>query len=247
MNLKKPSLILAMLTTGLITLGAQNNTETLQPHMQEALKNIGAASFLPFKDFAEKTIVYDKSPDILKPAPAVKVVFNVLPYDNSKVIPSRITYQSAPQEVLVAVLQNLRQFFNNEKDILYQTLIIGPHINETFRLNDTFNTLSKNTAGLTFRTNGIDEIVYSKVLSGDYDRIAAANFIKNLVKPLAAVNIRKLNQYELDWYWTIISYDIFEPVFVLETNGKSYLLHFANQQLFYIDDISGINWKKDKL
>lgn len=53
-------------------------------------------------------------------------------------------------------------------------------------------------------------------------------------------SIRKLFQPELLYYWSIISFDITEPLLVIETKKRNYILNFmlsnGKLTLFWLDE-----------
>lgn len=51
-------------------------------------------------------------------------------------------------------------------------------------------------------------------------------------------NIRKLTEKELVYYWSVISFDIDEPLFVIETDSHRYILNLLkdNYQLMWLDE-----------
>lgn len=50
--------------------------------------------------------------------------------------------------------------------------------------------------------------------------------------------IRKLNEKELKYYWSIISWDIDEPLFVVETSSHKYIMNLSNKsyELIWLDE-----------
>ncbi len=51
--------------------------------------------------------------------------------------------------------------------------------------------------------------------------------------------IRKLNEKELKYYWSIISFDIDEPLFILETKDHKYILNILKDtmKLMWLDEL----------
>ena len=56
--------------------------------------------------------------------------------------------------------------------------------------------------------------------------------------------IRKLNTEEIKMFWAVISFDIEEPVFILENNGRKYLVDLLKDEksgaytIFWVDEMS---------
>lgn len=71
----------------------------------------------------------------------------------------------------------------------------------------------------------------------------AVNLVRNLVYAGGEVTVRKLNDQELDWYWSCISWDIEEPVFVLENAEHRVLIDFAEDgTIFYVELLDNLEW-----
>ncbi len=51
--------------------------------------------------------------------------------------------------------------------------------------------------------------------------------------------IRKLNEKELQYYWSIISFDIDEPLVIVETKGHKYILNILKKglKLMWLDEV----------
>jgi hypothetical protein len=69
------------------------------------------------------------------------------------------------------------------------------------------------------------------------------SFMVELLKKDGQFIIRKPNPLELRIYWSLIPYDIEEPIFVIETKSHRILVHFLNEHVFQIDDYYGVDFK----
>ena len=51
--------------------------------------------------------------------------------------------------------------------------------------------------------------------------------------------LRKLTFNEIDYYWTVISFDIEEPLLVVETNNHRYILNLSPKdlKLLWLDEV----------
>jgi hypothetical protein len=51
--------------------------------------------------------------------------------------------------------------------------------------------------------------------------------------------IRKLNERELQYYWAVISFDIDEPLLIVETSTHKYILNILkkNLKLMWLDEV----------
>jgi hypothetical protein len=120
-------------------------------------------------------------------------------------------------------------------------VVLGPHL----------TTLLKQGGVLSKLEYG--KLVYSGVIGKPFVLIgagirgnsipAALKLIRNILYCGDAVNVRTLNNRELDWYWTIISWDIEEPVFVFENRKHTLLIDFERSgEVFYVDILDGLAW-----
>jgi hypothetical protein len=62
-------------------------------------------------------------------------------------------------------------------------------------------------------------------------------------------NVRKLNEREKEIYWSMISWDIEEPVFIIEGSGYKLLIDFVVEddgglKIFWVDEISQVGFSK---
>jgi hypothetical protein len=73
---------------------------------------------------------------------------------------------------------------------------------------------------------------------------AFLNVVRNELIEGDPLLVRRATYAELDWYWTIISWDIAEPVFVIENDEHSFLIDIDSVMpgMFYIEDLRHLNW-----
>lgn len=71
----------------------------------------------------------------------------------------------------------------------------------------------------------------------------AARVVRHLVATGDTVEVRRLSSLELDWYWAAISWDVEEPVFVVDTGPYSVLVDLDEAGgVFFVELIQGLEW-----
>ena len=69
--------------------------------------------------------------------------------------------------------------------------------------------------------------------------------LRDLVKSTDAYVVRHPSAKELQHYWSMIPYDITEPIFVAANKGSTLLLHFNDEMtIFWIDNVAGTDQGK---
>jgi hypothetical protein len=89
------------------------------------------------------------------------------------------------------------------------------------------------------------QLVYEFAVGREIDTdgfTAFFNFLRNEIIESGSVSIRRPSSTELDWYWTIIPYDIVEPVFIIESPGHSFFIDLIDKNMCYIDDLRYLSW-----
>jgi hypothetical protein len=121
----------------------------------------------------------------------------------------------------------------NDHVPLYGDLTIcGPYLTESLSRNKTFNALEYKPIMLTVD----DDVLYERGFLKEECIYAFAHYMRNALNSDGKVLIRNPTADELDWYWTIISWDIEEPVFVLESSSHQFFLDFHEGTVFFVDD-----------
>jgi len=156
--------------------------------------------------------------------------------NNEKIIiPKGVVYNYAEDKIndkaKQLIIDGLTQ--NNNYDLLQDNLIIGPSIWKRFQYLEDFKSIPKN---VVFHIDEIQvdgkmcqEIRYSKKVWEEVKKEISKDY-----------QIRKATEDELKYYWSTISFDIEEPLFVIQTENHNYILNFqkSNNKLFWLDEFS---------
>lgn len=152
-------------------------------------------------------------------------------------IPDGIVYNYV-SEVLNEKAQSSIQtaLTKNDYSFLNKSLMIGPTLWKRFKEKETL----KNIPGdVLFHIDDIkadgrmsETIEDSKKIWEEIKKEVSGDFI-----------FRKANESELKYYWSTISFDIEEPLFILETKDHTYILNFFKKDLslFWVDEFPSKN------
>jgi hypothetical protein len=82
----------------------------------------------------------------------------------------------------------------------------------------------------------ITELVAAKLIQRKNDYMT---IVKQLVKDIngKSLKFRKLSTTDLTYYWSVIFFDIEEPIFIVQANGKKFLIDFDNNKIKWIDEV----------
>jgi hypothetical protein len=67
--------------------------------------------------------------------------------------------------------------------------------------------------------------------------LALEDYLRQIVQADGNFEIRAPNEKEFALYWAIISYDLQEPIFIIETKSHKFLLDFNEDSVFFFDDL----------
>jgi hypothetical protein len=142
---------------------------------------------------------------------------------------SNILNDKAKSSVQTALIKNDYSFLN-------KNLMIGPTLWKRFKEKETL----KNIPGeVLFHINDIkadgrmsETIEDSKKIWEEIKKEVSGDF-----------KFRKANESELKYYWSTISFDIEEPLLILETKSHIYIMNFMKKDLslFWVDEFPSKN------
>jgi hypothetical protein len=162
------------------------------------------------------------------------IVNFVLAQNNEKfLIPKGIVYNYANEKTNLKAKELIEESLlqKDNFNLLGDNLIVGPTLWKSFQ---NIETLQKIPGNVIFHIDNLK--VDGKNCQNLDDSKKVWSEIKKEI-PEKYI-IRKANEDELNYYWATISFDIEEPLFVLETNKHKYILNFVEKdmKLFWIDE-----------
>ena len=164
-------------------------------------------------------------------------------------IPARVTYVTVEPERwtagLTAVLGAITNGSTGGTPI--DALLLGPAITEQLQMIDFFERFESAPVESIVEINGQSTIVRMTVFNTDNlaeGFLASFNAIRNEIVEDGVMTVRRPTAAEIDWYWTIIPWDIHEPVFVLENTEHTFFIDYGilDSGMLYIDDMHNLDW-----
>jgi hypothetical protein len=142
-------------------------------------------------------------------------------------IPKGIVYNYCDVKTLEnakkLVAQNLSE--TNNYDLIQSNLIIGPLLWKSLKENDKIKKIKERKVEFH-----VDDLILEGKMSQDLSasKIIWDEFKKEISKDYI---IRKANELELQYYWSVISFDIEEPLLIIETKNHNYILNILKKDL----------------
>ena len=160
-------------------------------------------------------------------------------------IPHGVRYKYATDEVNRQAEVELLKSFGSGADsaVIGSRVIIGPSLWRTLATDTGLARIEKGAVAFKVPTRDASgNVIRTREFQGKL--IQSPQDAQTLYRALAAMtggkplNVRKLRPAELSYYWALISWDIEEPVFALETGTTTLLLQLGpDRKLMYVDQL----------
>lgn len=157
-------------------------------------------------------------------------------------VPHGITYIKASPEINKKTIETINEYLHRDLSQLFGThVIIGPGLWKNIHKSKAIKNSDIITTNINIPiTAGVNKGKFQTLNGGllqtqEQVSIFLGEFKKNIA---GKHRVRKLNEKELKIYWSLIPYDITEPVFIVETGSKQFLFDFVKGLVFHIDDMS---------
>lgn len=143
------------------------------------------------------------------------------------IIPKGVVYKYADAKVIEKAKKLISDNLSASSDykLLQNNLIIGPELWKRFKDNEKIQKIEG--GAVQFHVDDIildgkmsQDITDSKIIWDEFKNEIAGDYI-----------IRKANEAELIYYWSVISFDIEEPLFIIESKGHNYILNLLKKDL----------------
>ena len=142
-------------------------------------------------------------------------------------IPKGVVYNYASNEVIEKARQLITDNLSDSPDytILQKTIIIGPQLWKRYKDNPKIQQIKEGK--IQFH---VDDMVLAGKMSQDLTdaQIIWDEFRKEVANDFT---IRKANTWELKYYWSVISFDIDEPLLIVATKEHNYILNLLKDDL----------------
>ncbi|WP_278352440.1 hypothetical protein [Chryseobacterium gleum] len=148
-------------------------------------------------------------------------------------IPNGVVYHYANEIINKKAKRILTESLTNtaNDDLLGKNLIIGPTLWKRFKSIETLKSIPDS---LIFHIDDVEiegkmakKLDDSKKIWNEFKKEVSGNY-----------QIRKANEDELKYYWSTISFDIQEPLFIIQTENHYYIVNFLKEELklFWLDE-----------
>ena len=168
--------------------------------------------------------------------------------DDDFKVPPGVKYKGAPPELNEAAKKLLMAKFSpkaTDEEVLamfQQKVICGTGLWAELKGDESLSKIEKGEWVLHVDTETLEGKLFQS--NGDILLFWKA-FTKKV--PMGDFKIRRLNENELTVFWSIISFDIEEPVYILEAGKQKILVYFGGEdktpQIFWIDDLDNVHLK----
>jgi hypothetical protein len=148
-------------------------------------------------------------------------------------IPNGVVYHYANEIINKKAKRILTESLTNtaNDDLLGKNLIIGPTLWKRFKNIESLKSIPDS---LIFHIDDVEvegkmakKLDDSKKIWNEFKKEVSGNY-----------QIRKANEDELKYYWSTISFDIQEPLFIIQTENHYYIVNFLKEELklFWLDE-----------
>jgi hypothetical protein len=158
-------------------------------------------------------------------------------------IPKGVVYNYCNPKIIEKAKKLISDNLSNTNDykIVQNNLIIGPELWKRFKDNEKIQNIKQRKVQFH-----VDDLVLEGKMSQDINdsKIIWDEFKNEVTQDYV---IRKANENELKYYWSVISFDIDEPLLIIETKEHNYILNLLKKdlKLLWLDEApkSGNNTK----
>jgi hypothetical protein len=159
-------------------------------------------------------------------------------FSQSLVIPDGINYKFATDEVVEKAQQIIAHELSTPTyNIFNDQLYCGPTIWSRYKLLERPAQIKKGNITFKVPINGIQTNQLGKLIQSQGDfKIIWNQIIQDFSE--SKLTIRRIRPEELKSFWSIIFYDIEEPLLIVESNSHKIAMDFnANMQLIFLEEL----------
>ncbi|MFQ6599368.1 hypothetical protein [Flavobacterium sp. C3NV] len=142
-------------------------------------------------------------------------------------IPKGVVYKYADAKLIEKAKKLIENNLsaNSDYKILQNNLVIGPELWRKFKDNQKIQKVEGKAIQFHVDDTILDgkmsqDIAGSKIIWDEFRNEISQDYI-----------IRKANENELKYYWSVISFDIEEPLLIVESKGNNYILNLLKKDL----------------
>lgn len=157
------------------------------------------------------------------------------------VIPKGVKYKKIDEKINDYAKKKLIKELNKSTvaySLFDKALYIGPNLWQRYKNIEVIKNIEGGNIQFKVRTDNTTTTLPGKLIQkiSDY-KIIWGTLISEVNNK--KISFRKLNPTELKYYWTVIFYDIEEPVFIFETGKYKYLIQLikSNFKILWLDEV----------
>lgn len=161
-------------------------------------------------------------------------------------IPDQVTYSAVVAETNERIADDfaafLRDSAKNTAVVNRDLLVCGPHLTALLKKSGVAASLDFTEVMGPLDVAGRHEVIIEYVFKGDTVP-KVLGLVRNLLLSDESFTARKFGPAELGWYWSIVAYDIREPLIMFENRSHKVGVHFTGEgKIFFIDLFENLEW-----
>lgn len=160
-------------------------------------------------------------------------------------IPRRVTYSLMDEKEFVSHVERFAESTKDEEaffDYFPDMIFVGPMLTDLMKKLNFDQKYEVSYVSIPIVVNGENIVVKELLLSKEGHAEGYKNFIHavfTMIHEDSQFTIRRLKKEELDWYWTIIAFDIEDPIFMVYNKHVSLMINFFAEGMIFIEDGQG--------
>jgi hypothetical protein len=165
----------------------------------------------------------------------------IVTIDNSDInIPDGIVYNKASAEKNDLALGYFKNLINGD-EIIYEdspkAILMAPNMWNNLKSIEQF--ASKPTLPVDFMDPYSGKISEGAAIRYEEKTYLFLVVFQRILRMSNTIEIRKLNNTELKYYWATCVYDLEEPIYIIKTDEHKYIIDMNEEnKIFFVDDIT---------
>ncbi|HEQ72209.1 MAG TPA: hypothetical protein ENN69_06955 [Spirochaetia bacterium] len=166
--------------------------------------------------------------------------------DTTPRIPDKVSYIHVPREKNEKTIADFIRYLKDPVANGYlqntSVFICGPHLSVMLKRSGLLDNLEFTKVIGPLTVGGKQEVLIEYVFKGD-SIAKVLGLVRNLILRDDSFLVRRFSTRELSWYWSIIAYDVEEPIFMFENRYHKVGIDFAKDgKLFFLDLFEKLEW-----
>jgi hypothetical protein len=159
-------------------------------------------------------------------------------------IPKGIVYTKAAPVQNNKALEYISKLLKGDQDrheVIADSIIVAPHMWAYLRAYDIISRSPTQRVEFTIPSGGKAVRNEGAIVRGETGVYSMLLMLDSLWVGKESYEIRKLNRAELDYYWYICSWDLSEPLYLVNAGGRKFIFDFDDSNnIFFLEDVTDI-------